>query len=250
MLRIILILFAFFVAFDVNSAVLDNYYKNPADLVNLNNKRVILNYVDFHRAIGYNFNSYGVEVGLPFNNLKIGISPEIFIDSSDDIDSYKEFKVCGSVAYKLKNLGVGIGVDYFMTSLKLDSQIDGVSYSEINVYPGITYRFVDYNLGVSFLFYNMAKQKLNLSYYFNDLNNIGINFEKDYSCFIVMLSGMASIIRDKVVLYFDLSPIEYSPGLKFKLPIREKQNFLYLIYNLRYNIYTGDSHLVSLEINF
>ncbi len=276
-MRIILILLMItFLAGIVNSAVLDDiyfnakdashknygqydyaesFYLNPTLLSKLKNKQLNINYANFYQGQGFGFNSFGFSFGLPLKKISAGIFSQVFMDTSEDFASYSETKIGVGISFPVRNLKLGILFDYTMISLKFDSDISFIpdnkySDSTPGIIPGLTYDLPDYKLKLGYAFHNTYEHLFGAAYYFSELSALGMSIKKLYSTITIALTGTASIIKDRIILNFGLSPQEYSPGLRIKLPVKEDKNFLFLNYTMCYNIYMKDSHYASFEMNF
>lgn len=227
------------------------FYLNPALLSELKNKQLNLNYINFYQGAGFNLNSVGISFGLPLSKIHTGIFSQIFLDNSDESADYNEIKFGIAFSLNLKNLNIGILPNYTVTTLDTEYlSANQFSDSKFGIIAGVRYKLPKYKLKLAYSFHKIDKHLFGAAYQFNDLNAIGIAIEKYFKSINIALNGTASIIKDRIILNFGLSPSEYSPGLKIKLPVRENKNFLFLNYTMRYSMYIKDSHYISTEINF
>lgn len=258
------ILFIIFVPFMVNAYVLNkvfltpndvavknygqfedssSFYNNPALLGGLKNTRMELNYG--YNNDGFDFNSAGINISLPLvKKIGAGFLFHYFAESTGEDISYNEIKVSAGLGTKIWIFNAGLLLNYNRLSFRYYESRNN-TYNQITFIPGIIYNFN--NLRVSFSYKNKGEQFFGFSYKFNDLNSIGISVKKVYNNIDLALTGFASIISDKTLFRFGISPLEYSAGLRFLLPFKLKKSNVVLNYSFNYNINTFSGHYAGIE---
>jgi hypothetical protein len=223
-----------------------SFYINPALLNYIEKSKIILGDSFSKGADDISFNSFNLAICTKLSKaINIGGFFQKFIDQSQDNFNYSESKFGFALGIKLFSLKLGalgeynkIGIDYNNSSMK-----------DFKINFGLNYELLNYNLVLGYVYKNYQHQQAGLAYKFNELNSIGVNFENYYNNFNISLSGFASIIGDKLMLNFGISPIEYSAGIKYKIPLKIKKFDFILNYGMVYNLYLLDRHYVNLEIN-
>jgi len=241
-----------------NYGQIDNsksFYLNPSLLSTLANKELSLNYINFYRSAGYNLHSFGFSFAFPLNKLKSGLYSQMFSDITEKQVHYTETRLGAAFSFSLKKLNLGLLFHYSMSDLSYDTEENIIpdnkySHSQLNIIPGLSYKIERYHIKVGYTYYNNNKQVLGGAYYFSPFSVMGLSIRKNYSSIELSLTGTVSIIKDKFILNFGLSPYEYSPGLRIKMPDTFIKKPVYLNYTMCYNIYLKDTHYMSMDIQF